>query len=247
MIARTDSNLDSSSMKEKNRGERVDHTSTTRFFQGPLDCKLDVYMQSDRIEAFWKWFVSYAEQISAEPDCPALVEELDRRVSELHKDISWEIGPGRFHALAACTVSVPEPTTASRRGERGGTAAPNVTDWAFFPARRPKDWDYKVVLKDVGSEPVLISATAWRFVMLRYSDGQYQIILEGQNMPAMSEDRCWQAAAITLESILGEDVLMDKVCEFSLVRELTDDLAAKAAPIQQLSTVLTRETQGKTS
>src|ERR1700722_12840700 len=35
----------------------------------------------------------------------------------------------------------------------------------------PKDWDYKVVLKDVGSESVLIDATAWRFAMLRYSDG----------------------------------------------------------------------------
>lgn len=205
-------------------------------------CKLDVYMQSDRIEAFWKWFVSNAEPIGAEPDCPAIVEELDRRVSELHKDISWEIGPGASTPwqLVLSPNLNPQLRAVVKTVVK---AAPNVPDWAFFAARRPKDWDYKFVLKDVGSEPVLVDTTAWRFVLLRYSDGQYEIILEGQNMPVMSEDRCWQAAAITLASILGEDVLMDKVCEFSLVRELTDDLAANAAPIQRLSTVLLREAQ----
>ena len=91
-------------------------------------------------------------------------------VSELHKDICWEIGPG---ASTPWQLVLSPSLNPQLRAvvESAVKAGPNVLDWAFFPARRPKDWDYKVVLKDVGSEPVLIDATAWRFAMLRYSDG----------------------------------------------------------------------------
>lgn len=69
---------------------------------------------------------------------------------------------------------------------------------------------------------------------MRYPDGSHELLLQGENLPPLDDDDRWQAAAITLESILGEDVLLDKINEFELVDELEPRFAEKRKPIQRL-------------
>jgi hypothetical protein len=60
------------------------------------------------------------------------------------------------------------------------------------------------------------------------------VLLQGYNLPPLNDDERWQAAAITLESILGEDLILDKINEFELVDQLEPRLADKLKPIQVL-------------
>lgn len=60
------------------------------------------------------------------------------------------------------------------------------------------------------------------------------MLLQGDNVTSLDDDERWQAAAITLESILGEEVLLDKIGEFELVDELEPRFAEKRQPIQRL-------------
>ncbi|HEY6305023.1 MAG TPA: hypothetical protein VI488_01030 [Candidatus Angelobacter sp.] len=69
---------------------------------------------------------------------------------------------------------------------------------------------------------------------MRYPDGSHEILLQGDDLSPLDDDERWQAAAITLESILGEDLLLDKVKEFELVGELEPRFAEKRKPIQRL-------------
>jgi hypothetical protein len=59
-------------------------------------------------------------------------------------------------------------------------------------------------------------------------------LLQGNNLPALDDDERWQAAAVTLEGILGEEVLLEKINEFELVDCLEPRFAAQQRPIQGL-------------
>jgi hypothetical protein len=62
----------------------------------------------------------------------------------------------------------------------------------------------------------------------------HEILLQGKGLPPLSDDERWQAAAITLESILGEDMVLDRVNEFELVDQLEPRFAERERPIQHL-------------
>ncbi|HLJ25433.1 MAG TPA: hypothetical protein VKY85_01865 [Candidatus Angelobacter sp.] len=69
---------------------------------------------------------------------------------------------------------------------------------------------------------------------MRYPDGAQELLLRGNNLTSLDDDERWQAAAITLESILGEEVLLEKIDEFELVDQLEPCFAEKRKPIQHL-------------
>jgi hypothetical protein len=118
-------------------------------------------------------------------------------------------------------------------------AAPTLCGWDFLPWRTPKDWNYKIELAATpGGESVKLDASGWVFVLLHYPDGSREILLEGSSLPDLDSDQQWHAAAIALESILGEDVLLDAVDELQLVEELEPRFLAKARPIQSLQNAL---------
>jgi hypothetical protein len=98
--------------------------------------------------------------------------------------------------------------------------APIFDDWEFFSVRQPKQWEYKFELAAGNGKRLKIDASEWRFVLLRYPDSQHEIVLEGKDAPDLNDDEAWQAAAIALESILGEDILMNGAIQFSLLRHL---------------------------
>jgi hypothetical protein len=202
-------------------------------------------MISGRNELFWAWFRRNADRISADPDNPVITGELDRRVSELHGEISWEIGPGlsKSWQLVFSPNLNPDLRVITRDIVRD---APSIDDWEFFSSRRPKQWEYRFELARDNDERVTIDASEWRFILLRYPDGQHEIVLGGSHLPELSESESWQAAAIVLESILGEEMLMNPTVEFRLLRHLPLEMADKARPIQQLSSAINGGAESRT-
>jgi hypothetical protein len=187
-----------------------------------------------RIEQFWDWFRSIVPALEADVSNGTILQELDARVHQLDPKLSWEIGPGVSGPWQL--VISPNLDRALRlRAREIISQAPVIAGWKFYPARMPKEWQYRFLLaRSDGKTPLELDASSWGFVLLQYPDGAREILLKAQNLPILDSVERWQAAAITLESILGEDVLLDKVGEFELVDELEPDFADKVQPIERL-------------
>jgi len=115
------------------------------------------------------------------------------------------------------------------------SAAPVLDGWEFYSARRPKNWDYKLLMeRSEGGNPVQLDASDWGFVLLQYPEGARELLLRANNLPTLNDDERWQAAAMTLESILDEEELLNKISEFEIVSQLEARFAAREKPIQHL-------------
>jgi hypothetical protein len=181
---------------------------------------------------FWEWFSSVAPLLAADPENPPILKQLDERVSQMHPKLSWEIGPGLYKPWQF-VISPNLDAKLRKTSAEVIKHCPGLTDWEFYGARQPKQWDYNFQLQIAGML-VDFDASRWKFVLLRYPDGMHEILLKGENLPKLTAEQRQQAAAITLESILGEDVILQSVDEFELLNELEPRFASKARPIQQL-------------
>ncbi len=188
-------------------------------------------------QEFWNWFRQFSSTLITNHDNPAVIRGLDAQIAILDPSLSWELGPGiskpwRF-------VISPDLHHKIRDKARAIVAlAPELPDWEFCASRQPKTWDYRFTLKtSQNMEPMTIDASEWQFVLLRYADGKHEVLIEGRGLSNLTEDERWNAAAVLLESILGEDTLLDHIDSFDLVEKLELSLAAKAKPIRNLREV----------
>lgn len=190
--------------------------------------------EQKKVDEFWNWFQGIAASLAADMEDPSIVEELDSRVDQLDPMLSWEIGPGSCEPCQLVISPNLNPDMRSRAHEIV-SRAPVIPGWEFHSARRPKDWDYKLVMqRSEEQESIQLDASRWNFVLLEYPDGIREVLLQGDNLPPLDEDERWQAAAMTLESILGEDVLLSQINQFELVDRLEPRLATELKPIQHL-------------
>jgi hypothetical protein len=194
--------------------------------------------QKIKIEEFWSWFGTVALSLAANVENPLLLQELDRRVLELDSDVSWEIGPGA-NELWQFVISPNLDLQVMPKAQEIISFAPVLKGWEFYPGRRPKDWDFKLNMeRSDGRVALHLDASEWEFVLLRYPDGRRELLLRGDGVALLDDDERWQAAAITLESILGEDVLLNKIDEFELLEHLEPRFAEKSQPIGRLREVV---------
>ena len=191
--------------------------------------------ESAQISEFWKWFTSIASSLAADVQNGTLLQEFDSKLAHLNSKLSWEIGPGSSEPWQL--VISPNLDPDLRETAKDIVAhAPVVEGWEFYSARRPKKWDYgfRIDRAENEAEPIELDATGWSFVLLEYPDGGREVLLQADNLPKLDADERWQAAAIVLESILGEEVLMDGINEFELVEQLEPRFAQRRRPIQGL-------------
>src|SRR5271154_7637973 len=183
---------------------------------------------------FWSWFRLTSEAIALNPHDSALLAELDVRVRRLGPKLSWEIGPGVSKPWQL--VISPSLNAGLRELTKSIVAAsPALRDWEFHSARQPKKWDFKFELEDPkGRGPKELDASIWKFVLLKYPNGKNEILLRAEGQTKLTKKQGKLAATIVLESILGEETLLDCVDDFQLVEELEPRLSKMLRPIQRL-------------
>jgi hypothetical protein len=190
--------------------------------------------EETKIENFWKWFSGVAPTLASDVENPSLLEDLDKHILDLDPILSWEIGPGSSEPLQL-VISPNLDLDLLPTARKIVSAAPVLDGWEFYSTRRPKNWDYKLLMeRSEGGETIQLDTSGWGFVLLQYPDGAKEVLLRGKNIPDLNDDERWQAAAMTLESILGEEELLNRINEFELVNQLEERFAARERPIQQL-------------
>lgn len=186
-----------------------------------------------QIDDFWRWFETIAAALSSDITNSELLEELDLKLHRIDPRLSWELGPG----LTGEWQLVISPNLNPALREKASaiiSGAPVLPKWEFYAARQPKEWNYQFKLEGTGGRDISLDASSWEFALYRYPDGAHEIVLYGDNLPPLESDQSWQAAAITLESILGEDALMERVQDFSLEDISNRESHMETRPIQYL-------------
>ena len=169
------------------------------------------------------------------------METLDEKLRAVDPKLSWEIGPGR-HEPWLLSISPNLDRELVEESREVVNAAPEIPGWEIYAMRQPKQWDYQVEIEEDGSAiSICLDASGWQFVLLRYPDGFREILLTSSDLPNMTENQRWQAAAIVLEGILGEQTLMEKIDDFELVSGLEPRFADKVRPISALKAAVAKE------
>ncbi len=183
-------------------------------------------------ESFWQWFAANADRIAADPNNADLVNQLDQLVVEVWPELAWEIGPdpsGDWYF--ALSPNLNRSLVAS--AEEAIRDAPTVTGWRLYPARQRKAWDGKFEFESQG-RVLRFDSSGWQYVLLRYPEGDTEVVLSAPEAATLPDDDRWQAAAIVIEGLLGEACLLEHVNSFALEPGLDEKLSAKLKPLQQL-------------
>lgn len=182
---------------------------------------------------FWSWFRAVADSLEVKMENPSLLAELDRSITKLHPSISWELGPG---IKKACQLVISPnlnaelfPFTREIVGH-----APQLDNWEFYAARQPKPWDYRLEVEDTSGSALAFDTSSWTYVLLRYPSGKHEILIKSTVPLPSDKDTGWQIGAIILESILGEETLLDKIDSFTVVDRLEAKFEGKDKPIKEL-------------
>jgi len=212
------------------------HLSLLRMECGGSEHTLTLDIQSTESKAaeFWGWFQLVAAQLAEDFTNRQLLTVLDPQIRELNPSLSWEVGPGLVKP-SQLVISPNLDRSLLAESRSIVSAAPALPQWEFHWCRQPKEWNYRLEMNSSeGGTSLRVDASTWTFVLLQYPDGAREVLLKGRNLPSLTDDERWQAAALVLEGVLGEELMLERVDDFELVDKFDRQFEAKARPISLL-------------
>ncbi|HET6843536.1 MAG TPA: hypothetical protein VFK06_17925 [Candidatus Angelobacter sp.] len=166
-----------------------------------------------QIHDFWEWFITVSDRLMAAPEDEALIRQLDERVREIHRGLTWEICPGGFRPRQF-TISPNLDPELRQTAREIIHAAPVLAHWEFYPTRQPREWAYKIQIDNHKGQPIELDVSDWVFLLVHCFHGKQAVLLSSKTMPPLNENQRRQAATDVLCSLLGEDVVMDRIEDF---------------------------------
>jgi hypothetical protein len=185
------------------------------------------------IHAFWLWFATIADSLGDNFDNASLLHALDAQLLGLG-DITWELGPGSKteNMLAISPDGRPELLPLTKHIV---SMAPDLPQWEFFPARPAKSASLEFAIIGSSGKEIDIDARPWRYVLFRFPDQTFDLVLEQNNLTKATDDDRYTAAVILLDGLLGEAVRLLRVRDVEPVFSLAFDQEPKASPISALA------------
>jgi hypothetical protein len=114
-------------------------------------------------------------------------------------------------------------------------SAPQIADWEFHWARQPRPGQFEFSIGSVDGSSVEIDARPWRYVLYRFPDGVFDIVLEENNLRSLGDDERYAAAVVFLDSVIGEATRIARINEVEPVVKLTKEQASKANSVKVLA------------
>jgi len=181
---------------------------------------------------FWNWFSENQNEFGKHFENQSLLKELDLRITSLG-DFSWEVGPGSKKPNAL-VISPGGHIELLKVTKEIIDLAPDFIEWEFHHAKPPKVWDLKFSIQDENENEIEIDANDWQYVLLKYPDNKFEIILAAAQMQHLSEESKHLAAEIVLDGLLGEQKRMELIDVIDVVRQFEDNHKGKAGSIVNL-------------
>jgi hypothetical protein len=190
------------------------------------------------VSEFWRWFVSVSDQFGERFENTPLLEELDRRITSLGP-FAWELGPAPKSSDSTLVISPAGRVELLRETKKIIDLAPPCPGWSFFPAKPPKEWERRFFMTDSKGKRVAVDASQWQYVLYKYPDGCFEIVIVAPDLARLAEEDRITAAEILLDGELGEEVRLSLIAEIEVVAEAMD-ASVKTTPIVHISDHLGR-------
>jgi len=191
--------------------------------------KLDI----KNINNFWTWFSDNYKAIGQDFDNEELLNELNDRVNKLG-EFAWEIGPG-INSVNQLVISPGGDLDLLPYTKKIVSYAKDVPDWEFHYAKPPKQWELIFEFTKNDGSQIEINASQWEYVLLKYDDGMFEIIIQTYDLQQLDKDDKLTAAEILLDGILGEEKRMIYICCIDVVEEFEHQYRNKKSDIRELN------------
>jgi len=173
-----------------------------------------------KINKFWSWFLSNCNDFGENFDNERLLDALDNQILSLG-DFAWEIGPG-MNKLNQLVISPGGDLNLLPSTKKIISYAINLPNWEFFYLKPPKHWNLIFEFEDENGILIGIDAREWKYLLLKYDDGMFEIVLQTNDLLKFNEDDRHIASKILLDGILGEEARMMFMNKVSVVGEFEE-------------------------
>src|ERR1700743_1410523 len=137
---------------------------------------MDGKVDTRKIAEFWNWFSKNCDNFGTEFNNTELLSELDRWITRLG-NFSWEVGPGKIKEYAL-VISPGGDLKLLKKSKRIVGEAKGCDAWEFYYAKQPKKWKLVFDFETRDHVVIEIDGSQWEYVLLRYEDGMFEIIIK---------------------------------------------------------------------
>ena len=113
--------------------------------------------------------------------------------------------------------------------------APPIEGWIFYSAKPPKQWKliFNLLIND---EKVQFNATEWKYVLYKYPDNVYDVVIQVPKSYIPYEDYFDQIGDIAITGELGEAFVIEYINEIELVYKFEERAMGKEKDFVYLKT-----------
>ena len=191
-------------------------------------------VNNDKIKNFWNWFEQNSQQINPEIITQNMISSLDSKILELG-DFAWEIREGKTKPYML-VISPGGDAHLLGKTKTVIESSISISDWEFEYYKPAKDWDYTFFI----NETTEINASNWEYVLLKFSDGTFDILIKVDNLNKLDGDDQDIAINIVLESTIGEKIYIERIVNYEIVTDFENKYDGKQNKITVLSDHLTQ-------
>ncbi|PUZ22960.1 hypothetical protein DCC81_21330 [Chitinophaga parva] len=185
------------------------------------------------VNEFWEWFSANCQNFGQSFDNAYLINELDVWVQRLG-GFTWEIGPGKTMENAL-TISPNGNLELLPYTKEIISMAPKCNGWEYYFAKQPKQWEMIFDFETESGNTIEIDASRWEYVLLKYEDGLYGVIIKFIQSDQLSDNDKIMAAEIALDGVLGEGKRIQFIDELEFVEEFEDRYNGKASRFKNIA------------
>jgi hypothetical protein len=193
---------------------------------------VSIHLNDGDILGFWAWFATIADRLGNDFTNEALNDALDTRLARLG-EIAWELGPGSI-AESALAISPDGNPDLLPLTQRIVALAPDLPGWEFHSSRPARADNLEFSITTNSTDELAIDAHSWRYVLYRFPNKVFDIVIEQSNLAEATDDDRYTAAVVLLDGLLGEGKRLLRIRDIEPVVGLNADENKKANRITLL-------------
>ncbi|WP_131537265.1 hypothetical protein [Pedobacter nototheniae] len=180
----------------------------------------------------WTWFTEIYNDFGENFENEVLLNKLDEKILSLG-DFVWEVGPGIKKDNMLVISPGGDLDLLSQTKEIVSYAIP-CDGWEFYYAKQPKQWEEKFIFQKDNNQTIEIDCSSWQYVLLKYQDGMFEIIIKAPNITNLNFDEQLSVSEILLDGVLGEELRMLSIADIDVVNDFEEEYKGKGSIIQVL-------------